>query len=256
MPGFARARGDRLRANAASRGRWPSSGWSVRGWSPPSPRGARCPEQRRQGLPPLLAAVLGLSHAERTRAADQQDAEQHEPGRVIGLPDNRRAMPKAAMPSAIGRLPALLSATSAATPIIVSRMPAATKSCAVQTTSSVSCIATSGSDSTNATPRATRTAERERVVLCSIGYRCRPVILAARRRRARTKRSRRDLLRRLTPTTSRSTSSLMTRRRISSMDRRSGANAVLHGASESTGIVTRRDGAGKAAVRTRATDRH
>jgi len=40
---FARASGDRLRATAASRGRWPSSGWSVSGWSPPSPRCARCP---------------------------------------------------------------------------------------------------------------------------------------------------------------------------------------------------------------------
>jgi hypothetical protein len=184
----------------------------------------------------VLAAVLGPSHAERARAADQQDAEQYEPGRVIGLPENRRRDAESGNAERDREIAALLGVTSAATPIVVSKTPAATKSCNVQATSSVNSIATSGSDRTNATPTATRTAERESIVLLSIGYRCRPVILAARRRSARTKRSRRDLFRRLTPTTSRSTSSLMTRRRISSMDRRSGANAVLHGASEAPAL--------------------
>jgi hypothetical protein len=70
------------------------------------------------------------------------------------------ATPTAAMPSAAARFPAFLAASSSATPIAARRTPAAAKSARLQTTSSVISIATNGSDKMNATPRATRTADR------------------------------------------------------------------------------------------------
>jgi hypothetical protein len=41
---------------------------------------------RRAGRLRVLLAALGGPHAERTRADDEQDAQEHEAGRVIGFP--------------------------------------------------------------------------------------------------------------------------------------------------------------------------
>jgi hypothetical protein len=86
------------------------------------------------------------------------------PGASPAIPTKPAATPSAAMPIAMARLPALFTASSSATPIVASRTPTTTKSPRVQTTSSVNCIATNGNDKINATPTATRTAGRLRVL--------------------------------------------------------------------------------------------
>jgi hypothetical protein len=107
----------------------------------------------------VLPAALSGPHAERTRADHEQDAQEHQAGRVIGLPEHGRGDADGGDAERGGGIP-FLTASSSATPIAARRTPATAKSARPQTTSSVICIATNGSDKMNATPRATRTADR------------------------------------------------------------------------------------------------
>jgi hypothetical protein len=108
----------------------------------------------------VLPAALSGPHAQRTRADDEQDAQEHEAGRVIGLPEHGRGAADGGDAERGGEIPAFLTARSSTRPIAARRTPATAKSAGLQTTSSVTSIATNGSDKMNATPRATRAADR------------------------------------------------------------------------------------------------